>query len=130
MHQDNAFLHTDPPSVIGLWCALEDATITNGCLRAIVRSQSLLLFFFVSVIVSGLDFAIAGRSGSMSAVIRIRDLLVCLCLCASLHSRDLIKVSLAISKLATSVEECWTVFVSILAMIYVTVSVAILAIFY
>lgn len=31
-HQDSTFLYTDPPSVIGLWFALEDATIDNGCL--------------------------------------------------------------------------------------------------
>ena len=31
-HQDAAFLHTEPPIVLGLWFALEDATIRNGCL--------------------------------------------------------------------------------------------------
>ncbi len=31
-HQDASFLITDPPSVIGLWFALEDATLDNGCL--------------------------------------------------------------------------------------------------
>lgn len=31
-HQDAAFLHTEPSSVIGLWFALEDATTENGCL--------------------------------------------------------------------------------------------------
>ena len=31
-HQDSTFLYTDPPSVIGLWLALEDATVENGCL--------------------------------------------------------------------------------------------------
>jgi phytanoyl-CoA hydroxylase len=31
-HQDAAFLHTEPVSVLGLWFALEDATIENGCL--------------------------------------------------------------------------------------------------
>ena len=33
-HQDAAFLHTEPSSVIGLWFALEDATVENGCLCA------------------------------------------------------------------------------------------------
>ena len=33
-HQDAAFLHTEPPSVLGLWFALADATIENGCLHA------------------------------------------------------------------------------------------------
>jgi phytanoyl-CoA hydroxylase len=34
-HQDSTFLYTDPPSVVGMWFALEDATIANGCLWAI-----------------------------------------------------------------------------------------------
>ncbi|MGH6903593.1 MAG: phytanoyl-CoA dioxygenase family protein [Geminicoccaceae bacterium] len=33
-HQDAAFLHTEPQSVLGLWFALEDATIENGCMYA------------------------------------------------------------------------------------------------
>jgi phytanoyl-CoA hydroxylase len=33
-HQDASFLMTEPPSVMGLWFALEDATIQNGCLYA------------------------------------------------------------------------------------------------
>lgn len=31
-HQDHTFLWTDPPSATGLWFALEDATVENGCL--------------------------------------------------------------------------------------------------
>jgi phytanoyl-CoA hydroxylase len=31
-HQDHTFLWTDPPSATGLWFALEDATLENGCL--------------------------------------------------------------------------------------------------
>jgi phytanoyl-CoA hydroxylase len=31
-HQDSTFLYTDPPSAVGYWYALEDATIENGCL--------------------------------------------------------------------------------------------------
>ena len=31
-HQDSTFLYTDPPSAVGFWIALEDATVTNGCL--------------------------------------------------------------------------------------------------
>ncbi|KAL4612578.1 hypothetical protein ACB092_08G209900 [Castanea dentata] len=38
-HQDNSFLYTEPPTSTGLWLALEDATITNGCLWAIPGSQ-------------------------------------------------------------------------------------------
>ena len=33
-HQDATFLYTDPISVVGLWFALEDATLENGCLWA------------------------------------------------------------------------------------------------
>ncbi|CAL4935511.1 unnamed protein product [Urochloa decumbens] len=38
-HQDNTYLHTEPPSCIGLWLALEDATVSNGCLWAIPGSH-------------------------------------------------------------------------------------------
>lgn len=31
-HQDATFLYTEPLSVLGLWFALEDATVENGCL--------------------------------------------------------------------------------------------------
>lgn len=34
-HQDATFLHTEPLSVTGLWFALEDATIDNGCMWAL-----------------------------------------------------------------------------------------------
>ena len=34
-HQDATFLYTDPIDIVGLWFALEDATIENGCLWAI-----------------------------------------------------------------------------------------------
>jgi phytanoyl-CoA hydroxylase len=33
-HQDHTFLWTDPPTVMGLWFALEDATVENGCMWA------------------------------------------------------------------------------------------------
>lgn len=33
-HQDASFLITDPPSVIGFWFALDDATRGNGCMIA------------------------------------------------------------------------------------------------
>jgi len=33
-HQDASFLYTEPVSCTGFWFALEDATITNGCLWA------------------------------------------------------------------------------------------------
>ncbi|EHY58807.1 hypothetical protein HRR83_007534 [Exophiala dermatitidis] len=31
-HQDSTFLYTKPPSAVGFWIALEDATVENGCL--------------------------------------------------------------------------------------------------
>jgi phytanoyl-CoA hydroxylase len=34
-HQDATFLYTEPPGVTGLWFALEDASVENGCLWAI-----------------------------------------------------------------------------------------------
>jgi phytanoyl-CoA hydroxylase len=34
-HQDSTFLYTTPMSVVGLWFALEDATLENGCLWGI-----------------------------------------------------------------------------------------------
>ncbi len=35
LHQDSAFLYTEPPSVVGFWFALQDANEQNGCLYAI-----------------------------------------------------------------------------------------------
>ena len=40
-HQDATFLYTEPLSVVGLWFALEDATIENGCLWAIPGGHKL-----------------------------------------------------------------------------------------
>jgi len=34
-HQDSTFLYSEPMDIVGLWFALEDATIENGCLWAI-----------------------------------------------------------------------------------------------
>lgn len=34
-HQDGTFLYTEPDTTVGLWIALEDATIDNGCLWVI-----------------------------------------------------------------------------------------------
>ena len=34
-HQDSTFLFTEPINIVGLWFALEDATLENGCLWAI-----------------------------------------------------------------------------------------------
>ena len=40
-HQDATFLYTEPLSMVGLWFALEDATIENGCLWVIPGGQRL-----------------------------------------------------------------------------------------
>lgn len=34
-HCDHTFLWTEPPSVVGLWFAIDDATVENGCLWAL-----------------------------------------------------------------------------------------------
>jgi len=38
-HQDGSFLYTEPLKVMGLWLALEDATVDNGCLSFIPGSH-------------------------------------------------------------------------------------------
>jgi len=38
-HQDSTFLYTDPPSAVGFWYALEDATQENGCLSFLKGSH-------------------------------------------------------------------------------------------
>ncbi|PWZ22407.1 Phytanoyl-CoA dioxygenase 1 [Zea mays] len=43
-HQDNTFLYTEPRTCTGLWLALEDATINNGCLWAIPGSHKSIPF--------------------------------------------------------------------------------------
>ncbi|MBN1209512.1 MAG: phytanoyl-CoA dioxygenase family protein [Myxococcaceae bacterium] len=40
-HQDSTFLYTDPPTCLGLWFALEDATLENGCLWALPGGHTL-----------------------------------------------------------------------------------------
>jgi phytanoyl-CoA hydroxylase len=39
-HQDSSFLATQPLTVMGLWLALEDATLENGCLWALPGSHT------------------------------------------------------------------------------------------
>ena len=39
LHQDATFLRTEPDTVTGLWFALEDATLDNGCLWAVPGGQ-------------------------------------------------------------------------------------------
>jgi phytanoyl-CoA hydroxylase len=40
-HQDSTFLYTEPQRIVGLWFALEDATIENACLWAIPGGHNL-----------------------------------------------------------------------------------------
>ena len=40
-HQDSTFLYTEPNNIAGLWFALEDATLENGCLWAIPAGHRL-----------------------------------------------------------------------------------------
>jgi phytanoyl-CoA hydroxylase len=41
-HQDNTFLYSEPLSCVGLWVALEDATVENGCLWVLPKSHKCL----------------------------------------------------------------------------------------
>src|SRR2546423_1153167 len=39
-HQDNAYFRVEPPSaVITCWCALDDATVENGCMHYLAGSH-------------------------------------------------------------------------------------------
>lgn len=40
-HQDSTFLYTEPTQIAGLWFALEDATVENGCLWVIPKGHRL-----------------------------------------------------------------------------------------
>jgi phytanoyl-CoA hydroxylase len=40
-HQDSTFLYTQPLTCLGLWFALEDATVENGCLWALPGGHTL-----------------------------------------------------------------------------------------
>jgi len=40
-HQDSTFLYTEPQAIAGLWFALEDATLQNGCLWALPGGHKL-----------------------------------------------------------------------------------------
>jgi len=39
-HQDSTFLHTEPHSATGLWFALEDCHLHNGCLEFVPGSHT------------------------------------------------------------------------------------------
>lgn len=38
-HQDGSYLYTDPLKVTGIWIALEDCTLENGCLSFLPGSH-------------------------------------------------------------------------------------------
>ena len=58
-HQDATFLYTEPLKMVGLWFALEDATIDNGCLWAIAGGhQSGLKSRFVRAESGGTQFEV------------------------------------------------------------------------
>lgn len=46
-HQDSVFLYTDPPSAVGFWYALEDATLENGCLSFLPGSHKVSVSLLV-----------------------------------------------------------------------------------
>ena len=42
-HRESTFLYTEPPSVIGAWLAIEEATTENGCLYVLPKSHEATL---------------------------------------------------------------------------------------
>jgi len=62
-HQDATFLYTEPLRMFGLWFALEDATIENGCLWAIPGGHTLgLKSRFVRAAEGGTRFEVLDES--------------------------------------------------------------------
>ena len=62
-HQDATFLYTEPLGLIGLWFALEDATLENGCLWAIPGGHKLgLKSRFVRAECSGTRFVVFDKT--------------------------------------------------------------------
>lgn len=64
-HQDSTFLYTNPPSAVGFWYALEDATLENGCLSFLPGSHkvgpaSVLFFRSAGVMGPQLTFITSG----------------------------------------------------------------------
>lgn len=56
-HQDGTFLYTEPDTTIGMWFALEDATIENGCLWVIPGGHtSSLKYRLIATPEKGLHF--------------------------------------------------------------------------
>ena len=54
-HQDSTFLYTTPDTTIGVWIALEDSTVDNGCLWTLPgeHSKGVRRRMQVTVVVSG-----------------------------------------------------------------------------
>lgn len=46
-HQDSTFLNTNPPTCVGIWLALEDCTLENGCLWALPGTPPVTRFMTV-----------------------------------------------------------------------------------
>lgn len=62
-HQDSTFLYTEPQDIAGLWFALEDATLENGCLWAIPGGHQLgLKSRWVRNEVGGMEFDVFDSS--------------------------------------------------------------------
>jgi phytanoyl-CoA hydroxylase len=58
-HQDSTFLYTEPNDMVGLWFALDDATLENGCLWAIPGGhQRGLKSRWIRSISGGMEFKI------------------------------------------------------------------------
>ncbi len=38
-HQDNAYFRLQPPDVVGVWVALDRATVANGCMHVVAGSH-------------------------------------------------------------------------------------------
>ena len=77
-HQDATFLYTEPLSMVGLWFALEDATIENGCLWAIPGGHKLGLksrFVRTPTLIDGLEagYRPDGSTDSLEAGYRPPD---------------------------------------------------------
>ncbi|KAI4186342.1 MAG: hypothetical protein LQ346_005706 [Caloplaca aetnensis] len=66
-HQDSTFLYTNPPSAVGFWIALEDATAENGCLsfaKGSHRRTPINSRFVRKPDGSGVEFAEVGVDGA------------------------------------------------------------------
>ena len=74
-HQDSTFLFTESPSAVGWWYALEDCTISNGCLSfaAGTHKTAPITKRFVRTPEGGTDFIDNGGSQFPSELIREKN---------------------------------------------------------